>query len=328
MWGLHNDTLTEELIKGGFVSIGWDEIGDLSLVGAGRDEIKAELARANPDDSQGRINSQAGVVYRFAHVVSVGDIVVAPYRPNGTINIGKISGPYFYAAEAPTHRHRRNVEWLKIGIARNEFSQSALYELGSAITLFEFKRHRKEVSNILDGHPAESADPAAAVEDVSREMPTADRIEQATMDYVLEAVSKRIKPNDFEELTADVLRAIGYRARVTPYSQDGGVDVIAHKDPLGIEPPHIVVQCKQRVGSVSAPEVQQLIGAGLGSLLLYVTTGTFTKDALTIERQNPKLRLISGVDFVDLLITNYTKLPEKWRKIVPLRTVFAVDISN
>ncbi len=27
VWGIHNDTLTEELVNEGFVSIGWDEIG-------------------------------------------------------------------------------------------------------------------------------------------------------------------------------------------------------------------------------------------------------------------------------------------------------------
>ena len=159
-------------------------------------------------------------------------------------------------------------------------------------------------------------------------MPTATRIEQATMDFVLEAISKKINPAEFEELTADVLRALGYRARVTPYSQDGGVDVIAHKDPLGIEPPQIMVQCKQWIGSVGAPDVQQLVGAGWGSLLLYVTTGSFTKDAMTIERQNTSLRLIAGSDFAHLLIANYPKMPEKWRKIIPLRPVLAVDVVD
>ena len=34
VWGIHNDTLTSELVDEGFVSIGWDDVGDwASLAG-------------------------------------------------------------------------------------------------------------------------------------------------------------------------------------------------------------------------------------------------------------------------------------------------------
>ncbi len=330
MWGLHNDALKEELVERGFVSIGWDELGDLRHLTGGRDAIKAELSRQNPEDSAGRINSRAGVVYRFAHVMKPGDLVVAPYKPDSTINIGRVSGEYYFEAEAPFHRHRHPVEWLKTGVARNEFSQSALYELGSAITLFTVRRHVEEILAVLDGKPVitpqkEPVSDTLEAEDQTSEMPTAARIEQSTTDFILEAISKEITPAEFEELTADVLRALGYRARVTPYSRDGGVDVIAHRDPLGVEPPQIMVQCKQRIGSVTAPDVQQLVGAGWGSSLLYITTGSFTRDAQMIERQNSSLRLISGSELAALVIANYAKLPERWRKVMPLRPVMAVD---
>ncbi|WP_019194382.1 restriction endonuclease [Corynebacterium timonense] len=141
IWGLHNDALKEELVEQGFVSIGWDELGDLRRLPGGRDGIKAELSRLNPEDSTGRINTRAGVIYRFAHVMKPGELIVAPYKPDSTINIGRVTGDYYYEAEAPLHRHRHRVEWLKIGIARNEFSQGALYELGAAITLFTVRRH-------------------------------------------------------------------------------------------------------------------------------------------------------------------------------------------
>lgn len=35
-----------------------------------------------------------------------------------------------------------------------------------------------------------------------------------------------------------------YRTRVSPEGPDGGVDIIAHKDELGFEPPIIKVQVK------------------------------------------------------------------------------------
>ena len=61
-----------------------------------------------------------------------------------------------------------------------------------------------------------------------------------------------ISHREFEEFTADLLRTLGYQTRATPYSTDGGVDVIAHRDPLGLEPPIIKVSAstRQRVRGV------------------------------------------------------------------------------
>lgn len=109
-----------------------------------------------------------------------------------------------------------------------------------------------------------------------------------------------------------MLGVIGYQARVTQYSQDGGVDVIAHKDPLGIEPPLIKAQCKKRVSTIGSPEVNQLIGTqGSGELGLFFTIGTYSRDALAIEHQRSGLRLLTGEDIVTLIIDNYYRLPER-----------------
>ena len=35
VWGIHNDTLTSELVDEGFASIGWDDVGDLRKVPGG-----------------------------------------------------------------------------------------------------------------------------------------------------------------------------------------------------------------------------------------------------------------------------------------------------
>lgn len=55
MWGIHNDTLAaSELVEKGFVSIGWDEVGDISLIGDDLGALRAVLESvypAAPDDS-------------------------------------------------------------------------------------------------------------------------------------------------------------------------------------------------------------------------------------------------------------------------------------
>lgn len=146
-----------------------------------------------------------------------------------------------------------------------------------------------------------------------------------TRDFILDRLATALTHQEFEEFTADLLRALGYQARVTQYSQDGGVDVIAHRDPLGLEPPQIMVQCKHRVGATGAPEVRELIGTpNPGKLSLYVTLGTYTREAMSIERHGASIRLLSGEDVVSLVLEHYDQLPERWRNIIPLTPVLTV----
>jgi restriction system protein len=333
VWGVHNDTLTEELVEGSFISVGWDLVGDLRCILNGRDGIKAELARKYPDEKPRAIAGWAGNLLRLRDEMKPGDIVVAPYRPDSTINIGVVSGEYEYAHDAPTHRHRRPVIWRKVGLSRTVFTQPALYEIGSLLTIFRISKHDGEFRAALNTGN-ESVDDvtgvveaAAALEDddgVSDE-PRASRIERHTRDFVLEALHKELTHAEFEEFTADLLRALGYQARVTRYSQDGGVDVLAHRDPLGVEPPQIKVQCKHLTSTVGAPEVQQLLGTqGQGEYLLFVTLGSYSKDAISIERQRPGLRLLSGEDIVTLTLENYSHLAERWRSRFPLTSVLVI----
>ncbi len=335
VFGVHNDALTDELIDGGFVSIGWDEIGDLREVGLARDQLKAALAAKYPDDKPRAIAAWAGTLLRFADEISEGDVVVAPYRPDSTINIGIVTGPYEFHPEAPTHRHRRRVRWEKLGLSRTVFSQPALYEIGSLLTVFRIRKHPGEfLAQLEGGAPSEPAAVTPPVQSPAEEElaaadePRAGRIERHTRDFVLERLKSALSHQQFEEFTADLLRAMGYEARVTAYTQDGGVDVLAHRDALGVEPPLIKVQCKHMTSTIGAPEVQQLIGTqSQNELSLFVTLGSYSRDAMAIERNRQGLRLISGEALVDLVLRNYDRLPAGWRSVIPLRQVLAVDDS-
>src|SRR5699024_3899100 len=68
-------------------------------------------------------------------------------------NIGRIAGPYRYE-DGTTHPHRRAVEGLVTDIPRTSFSQPALNEIGSALTLFQVRRHATEFLRIVEdaGH--------------------------------------------------------------------------------------------------------------------------------------------------------------------------------
>lgn len=339
MWGIHNDKFdATELVAKGFVSIGWDGTGDLRRVGENQPAMRELVDGIFPTMKPGAIPVTAGVLRRFAFVAQEGDWVISPNRKASTLNFGRISGPYEFHADAPTHQHRRKVTWVCTDVPRSTFSQSALYEVGSAVTMFRVANHAQEFlaaltderppSHSLSGAGTEAmpdTEPDQAVA-VAEDEPSAAKMEQYTRDFVTKCLYQALSAEDFEHFTADLLRAMGYRARVTQFVADGGVDVLVHKDALGLEPGLIKVQCKQTVSSHGTSDINQLAGTlGRGEAGLFVTLGSFTASALSIERQRSDLRLMSGSELVELTLEHYTQLPARWRARMPLRSVLVVD---
>lgn len=335
MWGIHNSTLTTELLEGSFVSLDWPELGDLRDLPPDRDGLKAALTAIYPDEKPRAVAAWAGVLLRFRDEIEIGDVVVAPYKPDSTINLGLVAGEYYYESAATEHRHRRAVVWKKVGIPRSVFTKPALYEVSAYLTVFRVRTHAPEFLAALEAADDSVDDLTSAVgavvqaepeESGTTDEPRASRIAQYTRDFVLERLLHALSHQEFEEFTADLLRAIGYRARVTSYTRDGGVDVIAHRDPLGVEPPLIKVQCKHLTSKVGAPDVSQLIGRlGQGELGLFVTLGNYSADALAIERSRPGLRLLTGDDVVSLVLDHYADLGTTWRARIPLTSLLVVD---
>lgn len=328
MWGIHNNT-SLDLVEGGFISIGWDELGSLDPP-LDRDELKARLLDAYPTRKPGAIPGDAGVLVRFAEEMQVGDYVVSPQKADRTINFGIVESDFYTEPDASTHRSRRRVRWVSLGVPRDSFPQSALHEIGSAITLFRVTRHY-DVFLPMFANGARPASPpsggtAAAELTEVEDAPTADRVDVYTRDFIVN-VLKRMDPADFERFVAGLLTAMGYRASVTRYSRDGGVDVIASRDALAIEPPIIKVQCKRVTATVSAPDVQRLAGTlahGGGELGLFVTLGSFSADAKHLERTHQHLRLMSGTELVDFVLSHYDRLDVVWQQLLPLKRVYAV----
>lgn len=333
LWGIHNDHPELGLVEHGFVSIGWDEVGDLSGLEPNRDAFKDAIRSAYPEYKEGAVPVAGGVLYRFVHGMKPGDLVLYPHRPDSTLAFGRITGNYRWDAEAGFHRNRRDVEWLDSGVPRQKFSQAALYEIGSAVTLFTVKRHATEFLAYLGLEPADVVaaprEPSDETE-VAEDEPNADRIEEWTRDYIIQTLMHELSGHDFEHFIAELLQAMGYKTRVTTASNDGGIDVVAHKDPLGLEPPIIKVQCKRTLATQGGPQVQQLTGAlapGGNELGLFVTLGAFSADARHIERTRQDLRLLSGPDLVKLLFTHYERMAPTWQRLLPMRRVYVVDLD-
>lgn len=339
VWCIHNNEPSLKLVQDGFVSIGWEELGDLAELVSNKEALKTRLLDTFPDAKPGAIPGWAGTLRRFVLDIQIGDIVIAPNKSDRTLSLGTIAGDYYFDPSATLHPNRRKVTWHNTGIPRAQFSEKALYEIGSVLTVFAVKRHANEFAaalepksnlNAIVAEPATAAT-SATVDDAetAEETPNASRVEEFTRDRLETILRTGLSPSEFEEFIAALLRAMGYYARVTSYSGDGGIDVIAHRDAFGLEGDIIKVQCKQTISPIGGPAVQALLGAvAEGEKALFVSLGGYTRDAEFLDRSKHALRLLRGTDLIDLLLRHYESLDDEWRQRIPMRRVYAVDVVS
>ena len=142
VWGIHtqDDNL---FLQDDVIAIGWSDMGDLSKIDANRDAFKDKYTQVYPDAKKGSIATGAGMLYRFRYEIQIGDYVVFPSKSNREVNIGVVEGEYVYDSTQVEYVQTRKVKWLK-HLPRMAFSQGALYEIGSAMSLFSVKNYADE----------------------------------------------------------------------------------------------------------------------------------------------------------------------------------------
>lgn len=142
----------------------------------------------------------------------------------------------------------------------------------------------------------------------------------------IDAQIDALDPYEFQNLVAELLRAMGYYIRhVSPPGADGGIDILAFRDPLGITPPHVKVQVKHRESKMDPKEVRELVGilhkdSDIG---LLVSSGGFTREAeREIAQSSKHLDRIDRSRLIDLWTQHYDKLTERGRQYLPLMPVY------
>ena len=127
-----------------------------------------------------------------------------------------------------------------------------------------------------------------------------------------------------EELVATVLRAMGFKAKVSPKGADRNVDVFASPDGLGLTSPRIKAEVKHRNGSMGSKEIRSFIGALRdGDRGLYISTGGFTKVArYEAERANVPVQLINIDDLAHLVVDNYESFDIEGKTLIPLVKIY------
>jgi len=354
LWVVHisnNAKIATRAQREGFACIGWTRIGDLSPHDT-RPKMKAAMHRAYPDWSDGSVNASYGQVFRFAHEMHIGDPVVYPVKGSREIMIGEVAGPYRWAADdrelvEGDYCNVLPVKWIKT-VPRIAFKQDALHSFGSFSSISTSDEHLEEVISVLAKEPGVPnptvtgkvapskpqygsdkfvdtlpsttgivGDDVVSVDSVN----LAERAVEETKDYLLRQWSRT--GTDFEEVVAAVFRAMNYTATTQQGTHDLGVDVVAHPDPLGVQPPLIKIQCKSGMNPVGGPVIKQLRGLLNGPEKgVMVSLGGFTTDARHVQQNDADLVLLDGDRFVELFLAHYDRLAPEWRHRFPLTQVY------
>jgi restriction system protein len=166
--------------------------------------------------------------------------------------------------------------------------------------------------------------PAAVPEVIEAdEAVLAEDMQSKATEFIKDRAAK-LDWDQMQRLVAGVLRAMGYKTRISPAGPDRGKDIIASPDGLGFESPRIVVEVKHRQGAMGSQEIRSFLGGRhKDDKGLYVSTGGFTKDArYEADRASIPLSLMNIDELVEAVIENYETLDNETKQLLPLRRLY------
>ncbi len=324
VWGLHNTNNENLLLNEEVIAVGWSEMGDLSKIEANRDSYYAAYNKVYKNKTKQSVANSAGQLFRFVNEAKVGDYIVYPTKFNRMINIGQITGEYFFDINEKEYCQKRKVKWLK-ELPRSEFSQGALYEIGSFLSFFKVKHYAEEFINAIYSKKLhlDNSDISDGDDEI---IATYETILESTKDYILRELNKNYKGYELEDMVSDLLNAMGYRTTISPHGGDNGRDIIAYKDEL---PPRIIVQVKSQTGNINESTVQSLKGTmDEGDYGLFVTLSDYAKNAKIYLEKHPIIKSINGGELADLILKYYDNMSDKFKDTIKLKKVYIPMIET
>lgn len=307
----------------GLVAIGWPELGQLKS-GEAKAHIEEALLKAYPGQSRGYYAMSASQIDRFINHIKKGDRAVTYDSARRVYHYGTIESDALYdagkIAELPRYR---KVKW-EAEISRDDLTSGTKNRLGGISTLFLIATESaEELAALAKGKPIA---PAQNTEEPETETEVlAENVRKQSEELIKDRIV-RLLPEQMEELVAGLLRAMGYKTRITPKGADRGVDILASRDGFGFEPPRIVVEVKHRKESMGSQEIRSFLGGRhKDDKGLYVSTGGFTKDArYEADRAQIPLTLIDIDALVQAVIEHYENFDNETKRLLPLTKIYWV----
>lgn len=318
--------LFDEFERQSVVSVGWHEMGPLQALKS-RAEFVAAAERAYPGGKKFSLAISAGQLYRFVREVKLGDTVLTYNPAERAYLVGTVAGEYEYVPDAAGRQpNRRAVKW-RGRVPRDKLSVTTRNSLGAISTLFVLPAEAaQEIESQLTGTAALAPVAQPGLPDEAAEDAVVDLykdIQAKAFEFIKDRVSQ-LDWEDMQELVAGLLRAMGYKTRVSPSGPDRGKDIVASPDGLGFEDPRIVVEVKHRTAAMGSQEIRSFLGGRHDNDKgLYVSTGGFTKDArYEAERGRIPVTLMDLDDLVRTLLEQYDRMDPAAQRLVPLRRLY------
>lgn len=330
MWMVRGDSgrLYEEFKEGQIVAIGWWELHD-AKPGMSRETLAKMYATKRPEFKHGTIIAGASQVWRFLNEVETNADVITYNPSTRKYLIGRIDGPPS-AEQTPKKRGVsliRKVTWVG-EIDRDQLSTTTKNSLGSTLTIFrvpdsaasEVLAVLKQGRRIQDSPDETTTDTNDSDQDTTTLL---EDIEVRAAEFIKDLIT-RLDWNEMQELVAGILRAMGYKTRVSKLGSDRGADIFASPDGLGFETPRIVVGVKHRQGQTESKELRSFLGGRhKDDRGLYVSTGGFTKDSrYEADRASIPVTLWELDDIVRSIVENYESLDAETKQLVPLKRLY------
>ena len=329
---------TEWSFANGVVGGGWEQIPDLTEVSD--KEVLREIVSEHRGGSKTQIANATGQLWTLRTRIQDGDTIVLPIRSTSQVAFGKVTGGYKYLKNEPdpTRRHVIQVKWLNKDVPKTQIKQDLLYQLGSALTVFEVGNNDAvyRLEQVMQGKPdpgARSAlnpgpgklEPKSSDDDTMLESDSIN-IEEIAQDEIARLLQEDFKGHELSELVAALLTAEGFKCRNSPPGADGGVDILAGMGAMGMDSPKLVVQVKSQTSAVSDTVLQQLNGAihrYQADQALLVTFGGVTGPAKTyLETQYFNIRVWTMGDIIKEIYRNYHALDSEMRARLPLKQIW------
>ncbi|WP_062231823.1 restriction endonuclease [Aureimonas sp. N4] len=316
-----NGRLYELFKEQGLVAIGWHEIGSLETLRS-RDAIAARVRAEWPDWKNQSIAMAAGQLHRFRNEIKTGDTVLT-YDPRRRVYlVGEISGDYRRDETVdPEDPNVRPVRW-RDEVYRDLLSAASRNSLGAISALFQLTPEIiEDVERALRSHEPAAGNVADEVEAVEEDI--FQNIQSKALEFAKDRVSG-LDWSQMQDLVAGLLRALGYKTRVSPAGADRGKDIVASPDGFGFESPRIVVEVKHRKEAMGSQAIRSFLGGRHAQDKgLYVSTGGFTKEAYyEADRATIPLELMTIDELVAALIANYDRLDIETKQLLPLKRIY------
>jgi restriction system protein len=322
VWMIRADggNIVDDFRENSVAAIGWNALKDLSSV-QDRDELRSKIVETYPEYKQGTLRSSVGQVFRFLKEIRSGDHILTYDPGSRSYYLGEVVGEYAYKPSLVSgYPHILPVQWNKESISRDSLTVPTKNHLGSTLTLFKLSKEAvSELGRVVSGEIKKVPD--------EEEQEVEEQVLGDLLNQSRELIKDKVNSLDWEEmqeLVAGILRAMGYKTKVSSAGPDQGKDIVASPDGFGFEAPRIIVEVKHRKGTMGAPDIRSFLGGRhQDDKGLYVSTGGFTKDArYEADRASIPLSLMDIDGLVDALLNHYDKLDISIRMLVPLTCVW------